>query len=835
MESGMDSSSVSAALKQYGYNELPSSKPKTIFRIALETFREPMFLLLISCATLYIILGDYREGMVLLSTTLVIIFITFFQYSKTERALEALKNLSSPRALVIRDGTEKRIPGREVVPGDLLILNEGDRVPADATLLEATAMTVDESMLTGESIAVSKTIASNEIDPQGKIFSGTLVVNGRGMAKVHATGLLTQFGKIGSSLQEIEDQGTRMQSEMKKLIRNLFLMSIMISVAVVLAFYFSRGNLVQSLLNGLASAMAILPEEFPVVLTVFLALGAWRLSGNKVLTRKPSAIESLGSATVLCTDKTGTITQNRMEVVTLYNGQTFHHKSDGQALTDDFKKVVTIAQLASVNHSIDPMEKAIGRLYQKNTLGESSGSIIREYPLSRDLLSMTHVYQSGETCMAAAKGAPEAIFKLCRMDENQMQHHMAAVQSMGEKGIRVLGVAHANAMGSALPDRQDGFEFVFVGLIGFEDPIRPEVPAAIRECREAGIRVIMITGDFPVTARNIGAQIGLDHNLEIMTGQELEAMDDITLQQRINGVSIFARVKPEHKLRIVQALKANNEVVAMTGDGVNDAPALKAAAIGIAMGEKGTDVAREVSSLVLLDDNFASIVAAIRSGRRIFDNLQKAMSYILAVHVPIIGLTLLPALFGNMPIIMMPLHIVFLELIIDPVCSVAFESEHAEQGIMQRPPRDPKEMFFGTTKILKSLGKGLLLFVMVMAVYALSVHEQHTENEIRAISFSTLIIGNVFFIMSSLSNTRGIGSIFRKKNKAAILILFAALALLMMTLAIPGLQKIFAFSYPGWQHFGSAFIASILLLMLLECFKWLGKKKIVRIVTNRKS
>jgi Ca2+-transporting ATPase len=614
---------------------------------------------------------------------------------------------------------------------------------------------------------------------------------------------------------------------MKVLIRNLFIAGAIISVGVVAAFYFTRGNLIQSVLNGLAAAMAILPEEFPVVLTVFLALGSWRLSKKNVLTRKPSAIETLGSATVLCSDKTGTITLNKMEVVALCDNNKIYHKSDFKDNKEHLQDLITSAFSASQNDSIDPMEKAIVNAYREIVTEKNhSEKLIKEYPLSKQLFAMTRVLEgaSHESFSVFSKGAPEAIFALCKMNEQEITPHLSAVNQMAEKGYRVIAVATTSWNQQTLPEIQFDFDFKFLGLIGFEDPIRPEVPQAIKECNEAGIKVIMITGDFPATATSIASQIGLQSAENVLTGEELKKMNDVQLQEKIKTVNVFARIIPEQKLQIIKALKANGEIVAMTGDGVNDAPALKAADIGVAMGGKGTDVAREASSLVLLDDNFASIVSAIRSGRKIYDNLQKAMSYILAIHIPIIGLTLLPAFFTSLLLLLMPLHIVFMELIIDPVCSVAFESEQEEKGIMQRPPRNPNELFFGWHKMVFSLIQGLLLLIMVLVVYFLSIHEGHNEREVRAIAFSSLIIGNIFLILTSLSKTRNFISILMEKNIAVLLIIAIALTLLFLIISVPALQQIFNFQFPGYNHFISSITGAAIILLIFESYKFIKTK-----------
>jgi Ca2+-transporting ATPase len=815
MTKGISSLEAAQKLKEYGHNELYSTQPKSVWKIALEVVKEPMFLLLIACGVLYMLLGDYKEGVIMVSTISVIIFITFIQHRKTEKALEALKKLSSPRAMVIRDGKELRIPGRNVVPGDWVILNEGDRVPADGLLQEATNLQVDESIMTGESVPVSKLVSSDN----NALLSGTLVTKGRGSMIVVTTGQKTQFGQIGSSLETITEDQTPLQKEMTKLIRTLGIVGVALCIMVVIVFYFTRGNFIQSLLNGLSSAMAILPEEFPVVLTIFLALGAWRLSKANVLTRKPSAIETLGSATVLCSDKTGTITQNKMIVAMVSNSEAAYKKEEIEQ-NDMAREILFCAFSATDPESTDPMEKAITYAHSLTAVSATNPELLKEYSFSHELLAMTRVYRDAATGEIAAftKGAPETIFSLCKLNSSQLEIAEASIKEIASNGLRVIGVARKKGLGGPLPDSQKDLQLEFVGLLGLEDPIRQEVPAAIQECNEAGIRVIMITGDFPETARNIGQQIGLDKDA-LITGSEIDQMSDDDLAERIRSISIMARVKPEQKLRIVEALKRDKEIVAMTGDGVNDAPALKAAHIGIAMGNKGTDVAREASSLVLLDDNFTSIVSAIRMGRKIFDNLQKAVSYILAVHIPIIGLTLIPAFLSNTALLLMPLHIVFMELIIDPISSVAFESEEEEKGIMKRPPRNPNDRFFGTKNILISIGHGVLLLLTVLVVLFVSNHEKHSEEEIRALSFSTLILCNLFLVLSKISRTRSFLYVLIGKNHAAKLILLAAFILLLVILFIPSLAQLFSLSNPGIFHFWITLSASLIMLLILEFSK----------------
>jgi Ca2+-transporting ATPase len=604
------------------------------------------------------------------------------------------------------------------------------------------------------------------------------------------------------------------------------------TLLVVVAFYFTRGNFLEALLNGLAASMAILPEEFPVVLTVFLAIGAWRLSQNRVLTRKPSAIETLGAATVLCSDKTGTITLNQMSIAAIYSQNTIIYSDQFMDAKDQIEPVIRVSYLATTADSADPMEKAIQVYHQTMNSTKIPDPILeREYPFSAKILAVTRVFKpSNAPFEVYCKGAPETILALCgKMDDENL---LSTLQILADKGLRVLGLAEAHHSSDVLPESIHEFTFKFIGFIGFEDPIRPEVPKALQECYEAGIKVIMITGDYPATAKSIAKQAGLKSGFDLLTGQELNLITDEELKQKISSVNIFARIVPEQKLRIIRALQFNGEVVAMTGDGVNDAPALKAADIGVAMGKKGTDVAREASSLVLLDDNFSSIVSAIRSGRRIYDNLQKAMAYIIAIHIPIIGLTLLPSFLPFLPILLMPLHIVFMELIIDPVCSVAFESESEEKGIMNRPPRNPNKRFFGSKSIIQSALAGLLLLAVVLGVYFLSIHEGHTTSEIRAIAFSTLIIGNVFLILTTLSKTRSFISVIFERNISLIFILTFAIGLLLLLLFVPRLSGLFNFENPGYFHFIPSISGAIILLLIMEGVKFMKQRKVYRVRTD---
>ena len=814
IETGLTEAEATKRLNDEGANELPSSARRGIFAIAVEVVREPMFLMLVACGTLYLIVGEPADATMLLGFVFVVMGITIVQERRTERALEALRDLSSPRALVIRDGRQRRIPGREVVRGDLLILVEGDRVPADALLRHAINVCADESLLTGESVAVRKTAAAGEVaaerpggDDLPFVYSGTLITSGQGVAEAMFTGPHTELGKIGKALQGVSQECTLLQKETRRLVRNLALVGLSLCALVVLVYGFTRGNTagawLDGVLAGLTLAMATLPEEFPVVLTIFLALGAWRISRNHVLTRRMPAVETLGAATVLCTDKTGTLTLNQMSVRQLYaQGQLFDAvASVGAALPEAFHRLLEFGILASKRDPFDPMEKALQRLGSEHLAQtehlHANWTLIREYSLSAQLLALSHVWRSPEGLdyVIAAKGAPEAIADLCHLDPVETEALARQVTAMANEGLRVLGAATARFTESDLPEGQHDFNFDFLGLIGLADPVRPTVPEAIRECATAGVRVIMITGDYPGTAQSIARQIGLRLPDNCITGPELDAMSDEELIHRIRDVSIFARAVPEQKLRIVNALKANGEVVAMTGDGVNDAPALKAAHIGIAMGERGTDVARESASLVLLDDDFSSIVQAIKMGRRIYDNIRKAVAYILAVHVPIAGLSIIPVFIKDWPLLLLPVHVVFLELIIDPACSLIFEAEAAEPGVMRRPPRKPTERLFNLKTVGVSLLQGAIVLGVIMGVIALSAALGHPEeNSRRAFAFMTLVAGNLALILTNRSWSRSILSMLKEPNRALWWVLAGAIVGLGLIVSVPFLRNLFHFS-----------------------------------------
>ncbi|MET0918984.1 MAG: cation-translocating P-type ATPase [Burkholderiales bacterium] len=836
--SGLTRREAAHRLAVDGPNELPAGRAPRLFAIAAGVFAEPMFLLLIGAIAIYLALGDVREALILAASMVAVVAIAIHQQHRTERTLHALRDLSSPRALVLREGVEQRIPGREVVRGDLVLLREGDRIPADGLLREAVEVSTDESLLTGESLPIDKhadSEAQTMARPGGasgpSVYSGTLVVHGHGNAEILATGPRTEIGRIGHALLSIEPETTPLQRETRRVVRRLAVAGLALCVVVSIAYGVLRGHWADAILAGVTLAMGILPEEFPVVLTVFLALGAWRISRHKVLTRRMPAIETLGATTVLCVDKTGTLTENRMQVAVLETPDTrIDLRHDGAATLDaTARKLLATAAAASELEAFDPMERAIQRASDTLARDEmatiAAMTIVREYELSPEILAVTHVWKAGGDgpLLVAVKGAPEVVARLCRLNDERRSQLLDRVSALAHDGLRVLAIAGGHFQGESFPASPHGFTLEFRGLVALADPARPSVPKALSECYRAGIRVLMITGDHPGTALAIGRAIGLDMARGVLTGAEIAEMGEDALRREVAHVNVFARVIPEQKLRLVQALKANGEVVAMTGDGVNDAPALKAAHIGVAMGSRGTDVAREAAALVLLDDDFASLVATVRQGRRIYDNIRNAMTYLLAVHIPLGGMGLIPVLFG-WPLFLFPVHVVFLEFVIDPACSLVFEAERSEKDVMDRPPRDPREPLFTREMLAQSMFLGLGAFAAVAIVYAVALGSAG-EPQARAMGFITLVVTNLLLILANRSHRESFMTVLARPNRMFWLISLLAFTALVMAVYLPGAAAVFRFESPSPVEAVASVLAAILAVAWIEAVKLARRRR----------
>ena len=818
-------------LARDGPNELPRPPRRTAWHILRELAREPMHQLLTAAVAIYFVLGDLAEASVLLAFLGVIVSITLVQERRTERVLEALRDMTSPRALVWRDGAPQRLAGVELVRGDLIELAEGDRVPADARLISANDLAVDESLLSGESLPVAKSAAADG-EPAGdapapsrRVFAGTMVVAGRALAEVSTTGAHSEIGRIGAVLGAIEAESTPLHRQTRQLVRWFSVLGLVVSVVVGVLFAWSQGDWLGATLAGITMAMSMLPQEFLLILTVFMAMGAWRLSQHRVLTRRAATIEALGAATVLCTDKTGTLTRNQMRIETLVcftaDGPTRWRAGDG-ALDERFAALLRHGVVACEQDAFDPMERAFHTLAATSLADPAAPRrLVHEYGLSPALPVMTHVWEldtGPEHAAVAAKGAPESVAGLCRLPEALRAQVLEAAVGLADQGMRVLAVASACFAGKAWPATPHGFDFRLLGLVALADPLRETVPRAVEDCRRAGIRVLMITGDHPGTARAIARQAGLDGEAGVLLGDEVAALDDAALRRAVSTTTVFARVAPQDKLRIVEALKANGEVVAMTGDGVNDAPSLKAAHIGIAMGGRGTDVAREASSLVLLDDDFGTLVQAVRLGRRIYDNLLKAMRFVFAVHVPIAGLTLIPMLMG-WPLVFTPMHIAFLEIIIDPVCSIVFEAEDEEPDLMARAPRDPSAPLFSMSLIAQSLVQGCVVLLLVGGFYAWLLHKGTSADAARASAFIALIASNIALILANRSLYGRFRAAIQTRNRALWGMVLTILALLSAVLVWGPVRRLFGFELPDPIMIGASLglgVATFMALMLQQ-------------------
>ena len=812
---GLSSQEALKRLAQYGPNTVPSAKKRTLLTVMLEIFKEPMFILLIVATIIYILFGELQEALFLTVFVALIIVITLYQQGKAEHALEALRELSSPRALVLRDDQETRISGNEVVPGDILYLNEGDRIPADGVLVSANDLQVDESILTGESLPVLKEANASE-SQLSLVYSGTMVVQGQAVMSVSNTGSNTAMGKIGLALQHLDVATSPLQIQTAKLVKIFASMGLLASCILVAMLGYLHHDWLKAALSGVALAMTLLPEEFPVILTVFPALGAWRLSQKKVLTRRLSAIETLGAISILCTDKTGTLTENRMEVARIWGNK---------------QEVLAYANHASEIQPFDPMEKAFFDAGKRDlpefTHLHSGWMLVKEFDRTPELPVKTHVWKIGENAelIVSLKGAPESIIQLCSLSSLQRGEIFNALDEMAAEGLRVLGIAKGTFLeGGVWPSSPTGFQLQFVGLIGLADPIRSNIKEAVQECQAAGIRLVMITGDHPTTAKSIAKKAGFTSQ-EVVVGSELSEMSDEILLKNIDLYNIYARINPSQKLRLVEALKSKAYIVAMTGDGVNDAPALKAAHVGIAMGQRGTDVAREAASLVLLDDNFNSIVEAIRHGRRTFNNIIKSMSYILAVHVPIAGLALFPVMMG-WPVIFYPMHIAFLQLIIDPACSIAFENEPVDKDIMNRPPRDPKKSLIDKRAVFYALLQGCGVLVLCMLTYH-SALLLYPEAYARTFTFSTLIAANILLIYANRSQTRSVLATFFIYNPMLLMIIGATLMFLCLTIYVPFFAKLFQFSALSLTHFLGSLGIGALSLIWFEVVKLIKRRSLL--------
>ena len=815
---GLTKSQVIELQAQDGFNELDVTDKKTLFKLLLRIFAEPTFALLLLAGSIYLVIGKFDDALILLGFIFISVGITLFQERKSEKAIEALKDLSSPRAIVIRDGITQRIAGKDIVVGDILILEEGDRIPADALLIEAHDLLVDESLLTGESEPTKK-VGANQV------HSGCMVVRGSGIAKVTAIGMQTELGKIGSSLKQIIVLNSPLQEDIGLLIKRVTIFALSLSIIVLVIYGLMHDNWLQGALTAISLTMALLPEEFTVILTVFMALGVWRIARQNVLTRYAPVIETLGSITALCVDKTGTLTLNKMSLEVLATPRDILMlSSKDDELNPSQKELLSYCVLASEVKPFDPMEQAFHEkrhLFPEYINQYGSYELVHEYGLSPELPAMTHIWQAtgSNESLVAIKGAPEAVLKRCNLSQTQMAVIEKQIKDLASQGLRLLGVAKSQYTKQSpnWPATLSSFEFTWLGLVGLKDPIRKEVPASIQKCQKAGIRVIMITGDHAITAQAIAKQAGID-SASVLSGSDINTLSDVELREAVKKTSVYVRIKPTEKLRLVKALQANNEVVAMTGDGVNDAPALKAAHVGIAMGQRGTDVAREAASLVLLDDDFSSIVHSIQQGRQIYDNLHKAIIYVVAIHIPMAGAVFIPILFGVQPILD-PIHIVFLQMIIDPACAIIFEMEAPESDVMLRPPRSVNQKLFSLQNISMALLQGAGLTAIVVGLYFWLLNINHSHAMATTLSFGSLVLGNISLIIVSRSKNDHLFRILQKTNPSQKWILSIAVISFGFLVTIPFLRDRFQFTTPSLEGVLAILASGLIGFMWYELVK----------------
>ncbi|WP_394897589.1 cation-translocating P-type ATPase [Clostridium butyricum] len=787
---GLNSEEVEKLQRKYGMNELIIQEKPNMLKKFLGVFKEPMFLLLLIAATVYFLLGDPKDGAIMLVFVGFVASITFIQEWKTEKTMNALKDLTSPKVNTLRNGKNILIKSTELVPGDVVFLSEGERIPADCIVLEPSNFSVDESILTGESeyvMKVSTTQSEKSTDYWKKdiLYAGTLCVFGKCTAIVKFTGINTEYGKIGKAISEAKDEPTPLQKKVSILVKNIAIAGVILCISVMVTSYFYSFNILNSILSGISLAMAIIPEEFPVVLTVFLSMGAYRLAKNNTLMRKISAVETLGSATVLCVDKTGTITQNKMKVKSIYSdGRIFNNEDlKNQELSD-------LMVLSCEKDPYDPMEKAIleaANLSQLETL--------YKYDLSKKIAfdsktkRMANIYIKDNKYYVAVKGSAETVLGLCNLDKETMDEINIEIDKMASNGLRVLALADCTS--EKVYEDLECYELTFKALVGLQDPPKEGVEEAIKLCKKAGIRVVMITGDYSKTAMAIGEEIGLKFTDKVIVGNEIDSLSENELCEVVKSCDVFSRVIPEQKMKIVKALKKNGEIVAMTGDGVNDAPALKSADIGIAMGQRGTEVAKEAAHMILMDDNFTTIVKSVKDGRRVYDNIRKAMVYILIIHIPIAAMAMFAPLF-NLPPLLLPMHIMLLELIIDPTCSIVFEGEPAEANIMENPPRPPQEPLLTRNLTIKVVLQGVVMFLAAFMPFHYMIDLGISSEYARSFSLITFIVANVTLVLVNRSNTELLYHLIKEKGSRVRLIVNSmALIMVFAIVYIPILNGFF--------------------------------------------
>ncbi len=807
---GLNPEEVAQSRALHGSNQIYVRPQRRIWHMLQDVGTEPMFLLLVIACVLYFLIGDAAEAWLMVGAVIFVTLIEIVQEFRSEKALSALRQLSQPRVVVIRAGKRQELPVEEVVVEDLIAFEEGERIAADVLLLQQNDLSVDEAILTGESLAVTK-----NPDEAGRnlLYQGTTVASGAGIARVRAVGVQTEFGKLGKSIESIETEPTPLQRQISRFVRQMLWAGLLAFLVVCAINYAYSGSFLSALLYSLAFAMALVPEEIPVAFTTFMALGAYRMTRKHVLVKQPKTVESLGAATVICLDKTGTITESKMTVAEVadYSGK---------------GRTLEYAMWASEPTPFDAMEKAIHVAYEKETSKDRRGSaqMIHEYPLGGVPPMMTHVFLPADTTerIVAAKGAVERILRVCNMDAAKKTDILDKTKEMARKGYRILGVCSAALTDEKYPAKQDDFPWTFEGLLALYDPPKAGIAKVMNDFYQAGIAVKMVTGDYPETALNIAKESGIRVRGEAVSGETVMQMNQTQLREIVGGTDVFARMFPEAKLRVVEALKANGEIVAMTGDGVNDGPALKAAQVGVAMGHRGTEIAKSAASMVLLDDNLAHMVNAIKTGRLIYYNLRKAIRYIISIHLPIVLVVLFPLLF-DWPYLHMltPIHVIFLELIMGPTCAIAFENEPAEPNVLRKPPRTEGANLFSWPELSLSLLQGFLITVGVFVMYHYAIWLGKDEATTRSFVFITMLLANIFLTFANRSFEYTIARTLFYRNRLLWWMVGVSVLVLVTILLVPVARNMFQLGIITAAETGWCLLAALVSVGWFELWKWL--------------
>ncbi|MDM1298741.1 cation-translocating P-type ATPase [Empedobacter falsenii] len=819
---GLSDSEVKKAQEQYGDNAIKRDQNSAWYGLLFDILKEPMTLILIAVSIIYVLVGDLGEAAFMFVAIVAVTGISFYQDSRNQKALQELEKLNEPLSSVIRNGRLVEIPTHEITIGDLCVTEEGKMINADGNIVHSNDFSVNESALTGESMSVFKDIDHPEI------YSGTLTVSGLAIFEVTAIGTETKLGKIGTSILSIKEEKSPLQLQIEKFVKGMAIIGIIVFVMVCGFNYFQTKDIVSSLLNGLTLAMSILPEEIPVAFTTFMALGSWKLLREGIIVKKSSVVETLGSTTVICSDKTGTITENSMKLKAIYDAKTSSVFDENQFKNVEISEIIQYAMWSSEPVPFDPMEKTLHRVYEQTQLDERNQyQMFFEYPLSGKPPMMTHCFKNKDNQrIIAAKGAPEAILNVSNLSEEVKNQLKKVIDDFGLKGFRLLGVAKSNFEEDNFPKHQQDLPFEFLGFVVFYDPPKKGINTVFQQIYDAGIKVKVITGDNAETTKSIAEQAGILHAENSITGSEIAQLSETDLLQTAHDKVLFARMFPEAKLAVVKALKEDGEVVAMLGDGVNDGPALKAAHIGVAMGEKGTEIAKQAAQLILTNDDLGKLVVGIAAGRRIYTNLKKAVQYIISIHIPIILIVSLPLFLGwAFPQIFTPVHVIFLELVMGPTCSIVYENEPLEKDSMKRKPRPMTETFLNWKELSTSIIQGIIITLGLLFVYQYTYQLEGNEEKTRAMVFTTLIFSNVWLSLTNRSFYYSLWSSFRNKNNLMVYVTVLTLVILFAILYIQPISLFFKVTSLNLNELGIAMIVAMLSVLWFEVYKWIKRRR----------